>query len=166
VSGEPQAPARPPLGLEERFMLAIATGLGSGYSPIASGTAGTLVAIPLYLAVCRLAPWLQLLTIGALIGVAVQSAAVAGRHFGETDDGRIVIDEVAGYLVTMALVPPSVLSVAVGFFLFRAADIVKPWPASYFDRKVHSGFGTVMDDVVAALYARAAVAAVLAFWPW
>jgi phosphatidylglycerophosphatase A len=166
VSGEPQPPTQSPLSAGEKFMLVLATGLGSGYSPIASGTAGTLVAIPLYLAVARLDPWLQLLSIAALIGVAIQAADVAGRHFGESDDGRIVIDEVAGYLVTMALVKPSVLAVAAGFFIFRLADIVKPWPASYFDRRVHTAFGTVMDDVVAALYARAAVAAVLTFWPW
>jgi phosphatidylglycerophosphatase A len=147
-------------------LLIVATGLGSGYAPVASGTFGTLVAIPFYLLLSRLTPWMQVLSTAAFCGIAIEAADRAGRHFGESDDGRIVVDEVAGYLITMLLVTPSLASVCFGFLFFRIADIFKPWPASYFDQKVHSGLGTVMDDLVAGGYARLALAAVLAFGPW
>lgn len=174
AAGDPGEPAAPgsPLGptdvgparapsAADRFAVALATGLGAGYAPAASGTVGSLVGIPLYLAVARLSAPVQLVTVGAFIAVAVWAADRAGAHFGRADDGRIVVDEIAGLLVSLALVPPSVLSVAAGFAAFRAFDVLKPWPASVFDRRVHNGFGVVLDDVVAGLYARAVVAAVL-----
>jgi phosphatidylglycerophosphatase A len=162
--GDGDARAPPPRGLARRFALVLATGFGAGYVPWAPGTAGTLVAVPLYLALARLAPWLQLLTIGAFVAIAIWAADHAGRYFGNSDDGHIVSDEIAGYLVTLALVPVSTRAAIVGFVLFRLFDIVKPWPASYFDREVKNGFGNVLDDVVAGLYGRICLAVVLRVW--
>lgn len=157
---------KPPLTGADVAALAVATGLGAGYAPVASGTFGTLAAIPVALMVSFIEPWwLQLLTIGGFIAVAILAGERAGRYYGASDDGHIVSDEIAGYLVTMALVPISVKTVLVGFVLFRICDILKPWPASWFDRKVHTGVGNVMDDVCAALYARAGMAVLLWLWP-
>lgn len=143
----------------------VASGLGSGYSPFASGTAGTLVAIPFFMALARLAPWLQLLSTVAFAAIAVWAAGRAAIYWGDSDDGRIVSDEIAGYLVTMALVPATPGYLVAGFLLFRLFDIVKPWPACWFDTKVHNGFGNVMDDLVAGLYARGCMALLVYFWP-
>jgi phosphatidylglycerophosphatase A len=152
-------------GAGRRLAIVVATGFGAGYVPVAPGTAGTAVAVPLFLAVAQLAPWLQLLTTAAFVAVAIWAAEHAGRFFGESDDGHIVSDEIAGYLVTMALVPPSLKAVLMGFVLFRLFDVVKPWPASHFDRKMKNGVGNVMDDVFAGLYGRLCLGVVLYLWP-
>ncbi len=135
-----------------------ATGFGSGYSPIAPGTAGTIVAVPIYI---FLTFYCQVNIVGylaiTLLVIVVGSIAAhrAGKHFGLIDAGQIVVDEIAGFLVTMTAISLSWPSLILGFALFRVFDIWKPWPASYFDRSVANGFGVVMDDVVAGCYALA-----------
>jgi phosphatidylglycerophosphatase A len=123
-----------------------------GYAPLAPGTVGTLGAIPLFWALRALPLGLYLLTTAAFIALAIFAAAAAGRYWKVVDASPIVIDEVAGYLVTMALVPWSWGTAIAGFLLFRIFDVLKPWPASAFDR-VKSGFGVVMDDVAAGVWA-------------
>lgn len=124
-----------------------------GYVPIAPGTAGTLGAIPLFWALRGLPLWLYLVTTLAFIALASFAAAKAGPYWKVVDASPIVIDEVAGYLVTMALFPWSWEYALAGFLLFRVFDVLKPWPANYFDRKVKNGFGVVMDDVFAGVWA-------------
>jgi phosphatidylglycerophosphatase A len=124
-----------------------------GYAPIAPGTAGTLGAIPLFWALRGLPLWLYLVTTVAFIALASCAAAKAGPYWKVVDASPIVIDEVAGYLVTMALFPWSWEYALAGFLLFRLFDVLKPWPANYFDRKVKNGFGVVMDDVFAGVWA-------------
>ena len=109
---------------------------------------GTLGAIPLYLVLSRLGPGAYVAFTAALVALGVLAAERAARYWGVADASPIVIDEVAGYLVTLALVPFSWQAVAAGFVLFRIFDVLKPWPASAFDR-VKNGFGVVMDDVAA-----------------
>jgi len=128
-----------------------------GYVPVAPGTAGTLGAIPLFWLVRDLPLGLYLLTTAAFIALASFAAAAAGRYWKVVDASPIVIDEVAGYLVTMAIAPWSWGGAAAGFVLFRIFDVLKPWPASYFDRQVKNGFGVVMDDVAAGVWALAAL---------
>lgn len=128
-----------------------------GYVPIAPGTAGTLGAIPLFWLLRDLPAPLYLLTVLAFIALAVAAAAVAGRYWKVVDASPIVVDEVAGYLVTMALLPWSWGGAVAGFVLFRIFDVLKPWPASAFDR-VKNGFGVVMDDVAAGVWAWVALA--------
>jgi phosphatidylglycerophosphatase A len=127
-----------------------------GYAPAAPGTFGTLGAIPLYLVLSRLPAGAYLAATAAFAALAVAAAARAGRYWGIPDASPIVIDEVAGYLVTMALVPFSWPATLAGFVLFRVFDVLKPWPASAFDR-VKTGFGVVMDDLAAGVYAWAAL---------
>ncbi len=136
-----------------RFIILFATWWGTGYSPIASGTVGTLAAIPLYLLLVRLSiPYYLLL----LISLTLFSCWVSGRAetiFNEKDSSKIVIDEVIGYLVTMTGASLSLSSVILGFFLFRFFDIVKVPPANIIDRRMENGWGVVLDDVVAGVYA-------------
>jgi phosphatidylglycerophosphatase A len=152
-SKKPPRPSRPP----GPWVLLAAWG-PCGYAPVAPGTFGTLGAIPLYLAVSRLAPGAYVAFTFAFSALAVYAAERAGKYWGIADASPIVIDEVAGYLLTMALVPFSWPAVAAGFVLFRIFDVLKPWPASALDR-VKNGFGVVMDDLAAAVWAWTALLA-------
>jgi phosphatidylglycerophosphatase A len=136
-----------------RFIIVTATWFGTGFSPFASGTVGTLGAIPLCLALARLPLPLYLLSTVAFTLFACWVSGHAEQLFGEKDSGKIVIDEVAGYLVTMIAVPLSWQSVLAGFLLFRLFDIVKPQPARWFDQSLKNGYGVVLDDVAAGVYA-------------
>jgi phosphatidylglycerophosphatase A len=135
------------------FVILFSTWWGTGYSPVASGTVGTLAAIPLYLILAGLPIPYYLLS---LISLTIFSCWVSGRAeaiFNEKDSGKIVIDEVVGYLVTMTGVSLSLPAIILGFFLFRFFDIVKVPPANIIDRRMKNGFGVVMDDVAAGIYA-------------
>jgi phosphatidylglycerophosphatase A len=124
-----------------------------GYAPVAPGTFGTLGAIPLWWALTYwLGPWATLGATALLTGVAIFAAGRAGRYWRVADASPIVIDEVVGYLVTMTFVPFSWPAAILGFVLFRLFDVLKPWPASAFDR-MKNGFGVVMDDVAAGVFA-------------
>jgi phosphatidylglycerophosphatase A len=127
-----------------------------GFAPVAPGTFGTLGAIPL----CWALGWttwpVYAAATLALLAIGTLAAKRAGRHWGVVDASPIVIDEVVGYLVTMAFVPFSWPAALAGFLLFRIFDVLKPWPASAFDR-VKSGFGVMMDDVAAGVFAWAAL---------
>lgn len=127
-----------------------------GLAPLAPGTVGTLGAVPLAWAVARLDPLPYAAFLAAFLALSVHAAGQAGRHWRVVDAPQIVIDEVMGYLVTMAFVPFGWPAAAAGFVLFRAADVLKPWPASALDR-VKSGLGVVLDDVAAGVWAGVAL---------
>ncbi|GFO68653.1 phosphatidylglycerophosphatase A [Geomonas limicola] len=146
-----------------RFVILSTTWFGTGFSPFASGTVGTLGAIPFYLALSRLSLPLYLLTTLAFTLFSCWAAGLAEEVFHEKDSGKIVIDEVAGYLVTMTAAPATWQAVLAGFFLFRLFDIVKPQPARWFDRSLKNGFGVVLDDIVAGIYACLSLHLVLRF---
>ena len=135
------------------FIKLLATWGGSGYSPFASGTVGTLAAIPFYLWLARLPLPFYLLTLAAFFFLSCWISGKAEIIFQEKDSGKIVIDEVVGYLVTMTAIPFDWRYIVAGFFLFRLFDIVKPPPANWFDRKLKNGYGVVLDDVAAGVYA-------------
>ena len=136
-----------------------------GYAPVAPGTFGTLAGIPLFLVLCLLPFWGYLAVLSIFVALAVLISYRAEEVFGGKDDGRIVIDEVAGYLVTMAGIRPGVTVIIVGFLLFRAFDIIKPWPVRFVDRKCPGGLGVVLDDVAAGLYSLAVLYILIQFWP-
>lgn len=139
--------------LNEKFITLLATGFGSGYAPLAPGTAGTLVGIPLYLIFSAL-PWpLWLITIIALTCLAWHVSEEAEKLFGQKDAQRIVIDEIAGLQWSLFLIAPTALHVVLGFFLFRLFDIVKPFPARLFQDRLPGGLGVVADDLAAGVYA-------------
>lgn len=131
----------------------LAFGFGSGLSPFAPGTAGTLAAIPIYLLLSMLPLYAYAgITLTALVAgfwICGRSSAMLGVH----DHRGIVWDEFVGYFITMAGAPRGWFWVVLGFLLFRLFDVLKPWPANWADRRLHGGVGIVMDDVFAGLYA-------------
>lgn len=140
-----------------RLALLLASNLGLGYAPVAPGTVGTLAGLPVFWLLAALPPAGYLLAWTAVTAVAVWAAGRAGRHYGMVDDGRIVIDELAGYLATVALLPWSWTAAGLGFAWFRVFDILKPPPVNWIDRHCKNGFGVVFDDVAAGLYAALAL---------
>lgn len=132
-----------------------ATFFGAGYVPVAPGTAGTAAAIPLWWLLSTAGPWVYLLATAAVTLTGIAAAGRAGRYFGVADSGHIVIDEVAGYLVTMALMPRTAFAMVTGFVFFRLCDVLKPWPAGFFDRapRWKNGAGVVLDDLFAGVWA-------------
>ena len=140
------------------FALAWSSFFGAGYVPLAPGTAGTLAAVPLWWALCTWLPaWAYLPVTAAVTLTGMIAAQRAGRYYGVADSGHIVIDEVAGYLVTMAFLPRTAFAAAVGFVLFRICDVLKPPPARFFDRdpRWKNGAGVVLDDIFAGIWALA-----------
>lgn len=138
----------------------IATALGAGYSPIAPGTCGTAVAVPLAWALASLPIWQFALVVVGVTAVAIWAADRADRAWGTHDSQRIVIDEVAGYLTTMLLVDRGHWApLAVGFVVFRAFDIIKPPPVRAIDEKLPGGWGVVLDDSAAGVMGMAVMVA-------
>ena len=135
------------------FILLLATGFGVGYSPIAPGTLGTLVAILIYYFLSEISPPLYEITLIGFFFLSVWVSENAERFFRKKDDQRIVIDEIIGFLTTMLWVPKTIRFVIIGFFLFRFFDILKPFPIRRLEKGFKGGFGVVLDDVVAGVYA-------------
>ena len=133
---------------------------GSGYFPLAPGTAGTAAAIPLWwlLRAPAVPLWAYFAATAAVTLTGIAAADRAGRYYGVADSGHIVIDEVAGYLLTMAFLPREPLPAIAGFLWFRLFDVLKPWPARFFDvdPRWKNGAGVVLDDIFAAVWACAA----------
>ena len=129
----------------------LAFGFGSGLSPRAPGTAGTVIAIPLYLLICdlNLVAYTLLLVLSAAAGIWL--CGRASGELGVHDHPGIVWDEFVGYWITMWALPTSWVWVAAGFLLFRLFDILKPWPISLCDKRVHGGLGIMLDDVLAGI---------------
>lgn len=139
---------------------AIATALGAGYSPIAPGTCGTAVAVPLALVLAGLPIWQFLVVTLAITAIGIWAADRADRAWGTHDSGRIVIDEVAGYLTTMALVDRGHwIPLLIGFVVFRVLDIVKPPPVRWLDENLPGGWGVVLDDIAAGVIGMAVMVA-------
>jgi len=135
-----------------RFLILFATGFGVGYSPIAPGTIGTFLAIPIYLYLSEIPFPLYELTLLTLFFLSSWISGHAERYFGTKDDPRIVIDEVMGFFITMLWVPKKTPFILIGFLLFRFFDILKPFPIRRLEKKWKGGFGIVLDDVMAGVY--------------
>ncbi|MCB1760573.1 MAG: phosphatidylglycerophosphatase A [Gammaproteobacteria bacterium] len=131
----------------------LAFGLGSGAAPKAPGTAGTLAAIPLFLLLQSLSALHYLLLTALLFLLGIWLCERTSRDLGVHDHAGIVWDEWVGLLVTLWLLPSGWLWLLGGFLLFRAFDILKPWPIGWLDRRVSGGLGIMLDDLVAGLFA-------------
>lgn len=131
----------------------LAFGFGSGLSPVAPGTFGTVAAIPFfYLMSCLPLPWyLLILLVGFVVGIWI--CGKTSRDIGVHDHSGIVWDEFIGLWITLVAMPASTGTVVLGFALFRLFDVVKPWPIRTIDRRVTGGFGIMFDDVLAGIYA-------------
>ncbi|MBB1269140.1 phosphatidylglycerophosphatase A [Shewanella sp. SR44-3] len=141
----------------------LALGFGSGLAAKAPGTFGTLAAVPLYLLLAQLSlPWYLAITVFCCV-VGIYICGKAAKDMGVHDHGAIVWDEVAGLLITMIAAPQGVIWLAIGFGLFRFFDIVKPWPIRWLDAKIHGGFGIMIDDVLAGVFAFLSLQLII-FW--
>jgi len=133
----------------------LSLGFGSGLAPVAPGTFGTLVAIPFYLLLAQLALPVYLVTLVLGFAAGVYLCQYTSDALGEHDHSGIVWDEFIGFWITMIAVPSTWPWILAGFVLFRFFDIVKPWPVRLADSKMKGGFGIMIDDVLAGLYALA-----------
>jgi len=148
---------------DARFLLShpahfIALGFGSGLAPRAPGTFGTLAGLAIFLVLEQfIAPWYAGVLAIPLFFVGIWASAVTGRDLGVADHGAIVIDEIVAFLPVALFANKSPLMLAVAFGLFRLFDIWKPFPIRQVERRVKGGFGVMIDDVLAAIYACAAI---------
>ncbi len=148
-----------------RLALLFATAGCVGRAPVAPGTWGSAVGVCLLLLVRFTGgPVLEALLLAAVLAVGVRSAAAAERHYGRSDPGAIVIDEIAGMLIALFWIPVTWMGLLAGFLAFRVFDIVKPFPARAAER-LPAGWGVMADDVVAGLYAYATVRVLAAVAP-
>ncbi|MGH8041975.1 MAG: phosphatidylglycerophosphatase A family protein [Rudaea sp.] len=134
----------------------IACGFGAGLSPFAPGTAGSLVALLAWLALRQLPIAYYALALALAFALGSWACEWAVRKLRIADPGAVVWDEFVGLWIALAplvLWPRGWMWIFAGFVLFRIFDIVKPWPVSWADRKLHGGFGVMLDDVLAGIYA-------------
>jgi len=152
ISAEPKG-AIVAADLKNPFVL-LATGFGSGLAPIAPGTVGSLLALPIWwYFLADLSFTAQLLFV---VGISLLSMWIvdrACRAAGVGDASAFVLDEYVGQWVALVAAPKSLLVIGIGFLLFRAFDIAKPWPVSWADRRISGGLGVVLDDVIAGVLA-------------
>jgi phosphatidylglycerophosphatase A len=140
-----------------RLAVFIATAGYSGYFPIAPGTAGSAAGLLVYLLVWWTgSPVVEVAAIALIFAAGTWAATHAERYFGGIDPGPVVIDEVLGMLVTLALIPAGWVAALTGFVLFRILDVIKPFPANRLET-FHGGFGIMADDAMAGVYANLAL---------
>ena len=141
-----------------RFLLShpahfVAFGFGAGLAPVAPGTWGTLLAVPIFLLV---SPWLEpiefLVMLVVLFAIGVWACGVTGRAIGVPDHGGMVWDETVAFLLVLFFTPATLSWQSAAFLLFRLFDILKPPPIRYYDQTLKGGFGVMLDDLVAAFY--------------
>jgi phosphatidylglycerophosphatase A len=147
-----------------RIATALATAGYVGFVPIAPGTFGSAVGLVVYAAVSMTSSWVvEAAVLVVILGLGIWSADHVERALGK-DPGPVVIDEVAGMLVTLAFLDVSVTGALVGFFIFRVLDVIKPPPARRLE-DLHGGPGIMFDDVMAGIYSNVALRGLLAFFP-
>ncbi|MGE0394449.1 MAG: phosphatidylglycerophosphatase A [Vicinamibacterales bacterium] len=136
-----------------------------GFAPIAPGTWGSAVGLLILLPLRWYgSPAAEAVVMLALLAAGIWSAGVTGREMGDEDPGPVVIDEVAGMLITLLWIPVGVTGAVLGFLLFRVLDIVKPFPARQCER-LPGGWGVMLDDVMAGIYGQVAMRIAVALAP-
>lgn len=142
----------------------IATVGGVGWFPIAPGTAGSAVGVAIYLLTRTWSAPAQIALLVGITLVGIWAASVAEKELKQEDPGPVVIDEVAGQLLTLLLTGVGWKGAIAGFFLFRALDIFKPPPARQLEA-LHGGFGIMADDLMAGAYGLGVMMLLVHFWP-
>jgi phosphatidylglycerophosphatase A len=145
----------------------IASGFGSGFSPFASGTAGSAAALIPWFALRELSPVWYVAAVVVAFAIGVWASSFVIRTLRVEDPGVVVWDEFVGQwiaLLPLVVAPRGWPWIVAGFVLFRLFDVWKPWPASWADRSVKGGFGTMLDDVIAGLYAAVVLALSMRFF--
>lgn len=131
----------------------LAFGFGSGLAPRAPGTFGTLAAVPLYLLASSLPLPAYLGLTLAMFAAGIWLCGRCEKILSVQDHSGIVWDEFVGLFIAMTAAPATPIALAIGFVLFRLFDVLKPWPIGWFDRRVHGGFGIMLDDALAGVIA-------------
>jgi phosphatidylglycerophosphatase A len=142
-----------PVSLLKNPIHLLSVGFGSGLATQAPGTFGTLAALPFWFLLQHLSPANYIIVLLLAFAAGVYFCGETAKALGVHDHGGIVWDEFVGVWIALFLVPPNIVWVALGFALFRLFDIWKPWPIRVLDAKVHGGFGIMIDDVLAGVYA-------------
>ena len=135
----------------------LAFGFGAGLMPKAPGTWGTLVALPIFALAQMGGTFAVLMAAAFLFVIGIWASGVTGRALGIADHGGIVIDEIAAFLLVLALAPASFAWWLTAFVLFRLFDIFKPWPIRWADQNIKGGFGVMFDDLLAAGFSIAGI---------
>ncbi|MBM4302497.1 MAG: phosphatidylglycerophosphatase A [Deltaproteobacteria bacterium] len=156
------------MGAENRgyriLILGLATWGGVGFLPVMPGTWGALAALPLWYYLAQTGPWGYGLGVAALIILGLKVAGPAQEILGRTDHPAIVVDEVAGLLITLAGVPPTWEHAVLGLVIFRTLDILKPFPIRRFGEGGKGGLEVMADDVAAGVMGRLVLEVVMIFW--
>ncbi len=147
----------------KRILINIATVGPVGYSPVAPGTAGSLFAFLLCLLIKPSAELLIFFIVITFL-VGIKASTEAETTLNEKDSSHIVIDEVSGYLVSILFLPPTLLNLSLGFFIFRFFDILKPPPIRYFEQRLSGGFGVMFDDILAGIYTSILLHLIVFLW--
>jgi phosphatidylglycerophosphatase A len=137
--------------------LLLSSWFGSGLMPVAPGTSGTLAALPLLIIINYFGTVPSVISLIVIIPLAVWTSNISQKLLGKDDPSEVVIDEAAGFFVSVFLLPYSWSTFILGFTLFRVFDILKPFPIGIIDRKVKGGIGICLDDIVAGIYANICV---------
>jgi phosphatidylglycerophosphatase A len=148
---------------KNHIILFLAQGAYSGKFPIAPGTAGTAVGVLLYFLIKDISPFYYLFICIVVYGIGTWTSGEAEKLLGKKDASSIVIDEIAGFFVSMFMVPFGWGFVIAGFFLFRFFDILKPWPINRI-QDLRGGTGVMLDDIGAGLYTNAVLQVSCYFW--
>lgn len=149
----------------QRLGLFVATCGYLGYVPMAPGTFGSAAGLVVFYGVRSTeSVVVELGVIALLFAVGIWAGSVAERHFGGVDPGPVVLDEVVGMLITLALLPVNATGALLGFLVFRVLDVIKPWPSAGFE-KLPGGLGVMADDGMAALYGNLVMRGLIAVAP-
>jgi phosphatidylglycerophosphatase A len=148
-----------------RLAVFIATVGYCGYFPFAPGTVGSAAGLVFYLLVWWTgSPLVEVALIAGIFALGVWASTIAEHYFGGIDPGPVVIDEVAGMLITLAFIPVGWQAALAGFFLFRIFDVLKPYPANRLEA-MHGGLGVMADDAMAAVYANLCLRGLIWLFP-
>lgn len=150
--------------LVKKLAILLATGMYIGYSPVAPGTIGSLAGavICFFLSSANLLIYAIALLSGFF--ASIWASSIAKEHFGKKDPRQIVCDEIIGYMTALFLIPFALLNISIVFLLFRFFDILKPFPIGIIDKKMESGLGIVLDDVLAGIYANISFRLFMLIW--
>jgi phosphatidylglycerophosphatase A len=147
-----------------RLAVWLATSGPAGYAPIAPGTFGSFVGVAVYFLIAGWSLPAQIVAALVICGVGIWASTVASLHFDRPDPSQVVIDEVAGQVVTLVGLGSGMTTLTLGFLLFRALDIIKPWPANRLEQ-LHGGRGIMADDLMVALYGQILLRTAIHFFP-
>jgi phosphatidylglycerophosphatase A len=150
-------------GLSGKIALAVATWFGTGLLPVAPGTFATIATVPLVLGLHQFGIVYRALGLALIMAIALWASDRHQEMLGRTDPAEVVVDEVAGFLLTMLFLPLSWVTLGLGFVFFRFFDILKLYPIKRLE-SLRGGLGIVIDDLVAAIYAYICVRVILFFY--